>query len=317
MSDFRLVGRVTCMDGVTRDVFEDADGRQWAIDELGRFFRVWMPKGNQQAPRAAPEERITHVPHPTGIASTPPAAVPPAASQQPIAGKGSIAAQPMALRWQAGVVIASLVAFVLLAVAFGQQGRSQNDSEQQHAANPPSRRFDLPSPQVAPQTNLKPGSAAKAQPELDKAFNLTAGGSARASSQKPAGTANRPADRVNGEPPSRSSIPPGEEQSSRVPANDGRVKGASSQAVAGQPPSGTTGWVDYSRYYDPTYRPAVGEHWVNGYYRSNGTYVRGHYQTNPDDSFYNNWSTKGNVNPHTGKPGTKTAPSSSGYHRRR
>jgi uncharacterized protein (TIGR03000 family) len=71
---------------------------------------------------------------------------------------------------------------------------------------------------------------------------------------------------------------------------------------------GSSGY--YDRYYDPTYRPPVGEHWVNGYYRSDGTYVRPHWQTNPDDSFYNNWSTKGNVNPHTGKPGTKTPYSS-------
>src|SRR5262245_33139475 len=45
---------------------------------------------------------------------------------------------------------------------------------------------------------------------------------------------------------------------------------------------------------------------VNGYYRSNGTYVQPHYRSAPDGNFYNNWSTKGNVNPFTGEPGTKT-----------
>jgi hypothetical protein len=74
--------------------------------------------------------------------------------------------------------------------------------------------------------------------------------------------------------------------------------------------------TDYSRYYDPTYRPAVGHHYVNGYYRRNGTYVKGHYRTNPDNSFYNNWSTKGNVNPYTGKVGTRRPPTL-GYSRRR
>jgi hypothetical protein len=54
----------------------------------------------------------------------------------------------------------------------------------------------------------------------------------------------------------------------------------------------------------------VGEHWVNGYYRRDGTYVRGHWQTNADNSFFNNYSTKGNVNPHTGQPGYKRPPSS-------
>ena len=49
---------------------------------------------------------------------------------------------------------------------------------------------------------------------------------------------------------------------------------------------------------------------VNGYYRSNGTYVAPHYRSAPDGNFYNNWSTYGNVNPYTGKEGTKTEPSS-------
>lgn len=36
-----------------------------------------------------------------------------------------------------------------------------------------------------------------------------------------------------------------------------------------------------------------------------GTYRQGHYRTTPDGSKLNNWSTKGNVNPITGKKGTK------------
>jgi hypothetical protein len=47
---------------------------------------------------------------------------------------------------------------------------------------------------------------------------------------------------------------------------------------------------------------------VRGYYRSNGTYVQPHYRSAPDGNFYNNWSTKGNVNPYTGKRGTKATP---------
>lgn len=49
---------------------------------------------------------------------------------------------------------------------------------------------------------------------------------------------------------------------------------------------------------------AQSEVWVNGYYRSNGTYVQGYYRTAPDYTINNNWSTVGNVNPHTGKAGT-------------
>lgn len=51
--------------------------------------------------------------------------------------------------------------------------------------------------------------------------------------------------------------------------------------------------------------------WVNGYTRSNGTYVPGHYRTAPDYTRNNNWTTQGNVNPHTGKAGT--LPRSSTY----
>lgn len=47
---------------------------------------------------------------------------------------------------------------------------------------------------------------------------------------------------------------------------------------------------------------------VKGYYRKDGTYVQPHYRSAPDGNFGNNWSTKGNVNPFTGKVGTKEYP---------
>lgn len=62
--------------------------------------------------------------------------------------------------------------------------------------------------------------------------------------------------------------------------------------------------VKSDRYYDPTYRPSVGHHYVEGHMR-NGRYVRGHYRTNPDGSFWNNFSSAGNTNPNTGKMGTR------------
>ena len=46
------------------------------------------------------------------------------------------------------------------------------------------------------------------------------------------------------------------------------------------------------------------EHYVHGYTRSNGTYVSGYHQTNPNGTKSDNWSSKGNVNPYTGKSGT-------------
>ncbi len=46
---------------------------------------------------------------------------------------------------------------------------------------------------------------------------------------------------------------------------------------------------------------------VHGYYRKNGTYVQLHYRSDPNCTEKDNWSTKGNINPHTGKKGTKKA----------
>ena len=43
---------------------------------------------------------------------------------------------------------------------------------------------------------------------------------------------------------------------------------------------------------------------VNGYYKSNGTYVAPHYRSSPDGNPYNNYSFPGNVNPYTGKVAT-------------
>ena len=47
------------------------------------------------------------------------------------------------------------------------------------------------------------------------------------------------------------------------------------------------------------------DHYVNGYTRANGTYVQGHYQTDPNSTKDDNYSTRGNENPYTGEAGTK------------
>jgi hypothetical protein len=49
---------------------------------------------------------------------------------------------------------------------------------------------------------------------------------------------------------------------------------------------------------------AQASHSVRGYTRADGTYVAPHRATNPNDTRADNWSTKGNVNPDTGKDGT-------------
>ncbi|MBK8611865.1 MAG: hypothetical protein IPL84_18525 [Chitinophagaceae bacterium] len=48
---------------------------------------------------------------------------------------------------------------------------------------------------------------------------------------------------------------------------------------------------------------AQSDTYVNGYYKKNGTYVQPHFKTAPNNSMFDNYSTKGNYNPYTGKPG--------------
>ena len=50
--------------------------------------------------------------------------------------------------------------------------------------------------------------------------------------------------------------------------------------------------------------------WVDGYFRSDGTYVQGHYRSSPDSSVTNNWSYSGNTNPYTGEVGSNSYGSS-------
>jgi hypothetical protein len=51
--------------------------------------------------------------------------------------------------------------------------------------------------------------------------------------------------------------------------------------------------------------PAVGQVHVRGYYKKDGTYVQPHERSSPNDTTLDNYSTRGNVNPYTGQPGTK------------
>ncbi len=44
---------------------------------------------------------------------------------------------------------------------------------------------------------------------------------------------------------------------------------------------------------------------IRGYYKpSTGSYIMPHYRTSPNNSKWDNWSTKGNINPYTGRRGT-------------
>ncbi len=50
----------------------------------------------------------------------------------------------------------------------------------------------------------------------------------------------------------------------------------------------------------------AGDVWVEPYTKVDGAKVQGHWRSRADGDASNNWSEKGNVNPHTGKPGDKT-----------
>jgi len=48
---------------------------------------------------------------------------------------------------------------------------------------------------------------------------------------------------------------------------------------------------------------AFADQYVRGYVRKDGTYVQPHYRSSPNSSTYDNYSTRGNVNPYTGQRG--------------
>lgn len=51
---------------------------------------------------------------------------------------------------------------------------------------------------------------------------------------------------------------------------------------------------------------ATADEYVNGYYRQDGTYVAPHMRSSPNKQQWDNYSTKGNINPYTGQHGTQT-----------
>lgn len=51
--------------------------------------------------------------------------------------------------------------------------------------------------------------------------------------------------------------------------------------------------------------PALADQYVNGYVRSDGTYVQGHYRSDSNSTKYDNYSSQGNTNPYTGQRGSQ------------
>ena len=66
-----------------------------------------------------------------------------------------------------------------------------------------------------------------------------------------------------------------------------------------------SGWSSHSHISaDGTGSKSEHEH-VSGYVKKDGTYVAPHEKSTPDHTKNNNWDTKGNTNPYTGKDGTQ------------
>lgn len=56
-------------------------------------------------------------------------------------------------------------------------------------------------------------------------------------------------------------------------------------------------------FFPGTYIP--GHVYVREHTKKDGTHVSAHRRTRKNSKFYDNWSTEGNINPYTGKRGTK------------
>lgn len=82
-------------------------------------------------------------------------------------------------------------------------------------------------------------------------------------------------------------------------ADDYIVKNKNTTNTSSSNISSTSSTTD--DYYDYTSKGS-NETWVSGFYR-NGKYVSGHYRTKKDSTTSNNYSHKGNTNPHNGKKG--------------
>lgn len=61
----------------------------------------------------------------------------------------------------------------------------------------------------------------------------------------------------------------------------------------------------HNSYHAPRSTSYGAPSYHRGYVKKNGTYVAPHFQTAPNSTRLDNWSSKPNVNPYTGKVGTK------------
>ncbi len=61
----------------------------------------------------------------------------------------------------------------------------------------------------------------------------------------------------------------------------------------------------HSSHSGVSHSSSGGSHSISGYTRKDGTYVAPSHATNPNGTKHDNWTTRGNMNPNTGKEGTR------------
>lgn len=67
-----------------------------------------------------------------------------------------------------------------------------------------------------------------------------------------------------------------------------------------------------STYGTSSYGVNTNSTYVNGYTKSNGIYVQGHYRSSRNSTNHDNYSTSGNYNPYTGSAGSRAKDYSTG-----
>lgn len=67
-----------------------------------------------------------------------------------------------------------------------------------------------------------------------------------------------------------------------------------------------------STYGTSSYGVNTNSTYVNGYTKSNGSYVQGHYRSSKNSTNHDNYSTSGNYNPYTGFAGSRAKDYSTG-----
>ncbi|MGC2234933.1 MAG: hypothetical protein WA584_02060 [Pyrinomonadaceae bacterium] len=105
-------------------------------------------------------------------------------------------------------------------------------------------------------------------------------------------------------------VNPVDEDISQNTENEPTEEETEESVVSGSSVPNYPAYPSSSPNYTPNYTPGINNSstestYVRGYVRKDGTYVAPYYRSKRDSTTLNNWSTKGNINPYTGKRGNR------------